>query len=274
MRRTPRYDPVVLMSKTVFLQRVQEAVIAGYRHYTQGTIALEQAPGLIRKFRDLYLVDLDKNGRYRRKAAALGNARLFLRMNEDLLIDFFLLVSPGEHPAHQLEKLRDVRAAPLPYRELELVLLSLKGRSKPGLTWRFSADTVAAWKERLHLYTAHYNRLELFRAWYSLYRVPGFAGIRRQVGELVGYWRREWQRHRGDDACPMAFPHNDLDYRARTGIYKGEDGKHWTERGFPKSSQLPKLFYVRKQRDIGTRLSALLRERTPATVCTDERRSD
>lgn len=259
MARPPQFDPTVLTSKTVFLQRVQEAVIAGYRHHTQGTIAIEKAPGLFRKFKDLYLVHLDKNARYRRKAAALGNARLIVRFNEDADLDFFLLISPGEHPAHQLEKLGDIRKRPLVYKEFELILQTLKGRDKPGLTWRLSMDTIEAWRQRLHLHTVHYNRFELFRAWHSLYRVPGFGGIRRQVGELVCYWRKEWKQHRGLDACPMSFPHSDMLYRARPGVYKGDDGKYWTTKGFPSSAQLPKLFYVRKQSNVGTSLSALLR---------------
>ena len=260
MPRSSRYNPIVLTSKTIFLQRIQEAAINGYRYFIQGSISVKKAPGLARKFKELYLVNLDKNARYRRKAVGQGNARLILRFNEELAVDFFLLVSPGEHPAHQLEKLTDIRKKLLVYREFELVLLTLKGRSKPGLTWRLSADTMTAWKERVHLYTVHYNKLELFRAWHSLYRTPGFAGVRRQVGELVAYWRKVWKQHRRADPCPMAFPHNDFQYRSRPGVYKGDDGKYWTTKGFPCSLQLPKLFYVRKQSDIGTPLSRLMLE--------------
>lgn len=269
MPRSGRYNPIVLTSKTVFLQRVQEAVGAGYRYYTHGTIAPEKASGLVRKFRDLYLVHLDKNARYRRKAEGQGNARLILRFNEDLAMDFFLLVSPGEHPAHQLEKLADVRKKPLTYRECELVLLTLKGRTKPSLTWRLSSETMDAWRQRLHLHTVHYNTLELFRDWYSLYRTPGFGGIRRQVGELISFWRKEWRQHRRDDPCPMAFPHNDLQYRFRPGVFKGEDGKYWTKKGFPNPVQLPKLFYVRKQADIGILLSRLAHEAASHQVVND-----
>ena len=254
MARTKIYDPLILTSKTIFLLRTQEAVSDGYRYYATGTVTLEKTKGLVRRFKELYSVHLDKNARHRRKANGLGNARLVLRLNEDARVDFILLVSPGEHPAHQLEKLKDVRTGPLAYRELELVALTLKGREKPGLTWRLDAATMKAWKERLHLYTAHYNTFELFRAWHSLYRTPGFGGVRRQVGELVQFWRTEWRQHRRDDRCPMAFPHNDLEYRARLGITR-EGGMYWTTKGFPTSSQLPKLFYVRKQADIGVRLS-------------------
>ncbi|QDZ26583.1 hypothetical protein [Noviherbaspirillum sp. UKPF54] len=261
MSRQRSYNPTVLLSKTVYLQRIQEAVIDGYRHYVLGSVPLEKAPGLVRKFKDFYLAHLDKNARYRRKAAGLGNARLLLRFNEEQEIDFALLVSPGEHPAHQLEKLGDVRRTPLAFREFELVLLTLKGREKPGLTWRLSAPTMESWRQRLHLYTAHYNRLELFRAWHSLYRVPGFAGIRRQIGELVVYWRAEWKQHRHDAPCPLAYPHNDLQYRPRPGVHKGKDGMYWTVKGFPTSAQLPKLFYVRKQSSVGQSLTSLLRDR-------------
>lgn len=264
MPRSSPYNPTVLVFKTVFMQRVQETVGDGYRYYASGTIPLHRAPALARKFAEVYGVDRDKNERYRRKAAGLGNARLILGLSQEMSIDFFLLVSPGEHAAHHLEKLTDATKVPVRYREFELVTVTLKGRSKPGLTWRLNADTIGAWRERLHLHTAHYNRQALFQDWQSLYRVPGFAGVRRQVGELISVWRHEWQKLRGSDPCPMSFPHNELSFRAIPGITKGEDGKYWTTRGFPTSRQLPTLFYVRKQKDVGPPLRKLVREQLEA----------
>lgn len=260
MPRSSPYDPLVFTSKTNFLQRVQEAVGDGYGHWISGSLPTSKAPDLVRKFKAAYAVHVDKNERYRRKAAGLGNARLFMRWNgEELRIDFFLLVSEGAHPAKQLEKLNDLAKAPLVYRELELVALTFRGRSKPSLTWRMRAETVEAWKQRLHLSTAHNNKRELFACWYSLYRTPGFAGIRQQVGALVVYWRAEWARHRGQDPCPIAYPHNDMQVRSRPGITKGDDGMYWTARGFPTPAQCPKLFYIRKQSDVGEKLSRLVR---------------
>lgn len=260
MPRPSAYNPTVLVYKTVFMQRVQEAVCDGYRYYASGTIPLLRAPCLVRKFAEVYGVDRDKNERYRRKAAGLGNARLVLGLNQEAAIDFFLLVSPGEHAAHHLERLADATKATLRYREFELVNLALKGRAKPGLTWRLNADTVSAWRERLHLHTAHYNQQALFEDWFSLYRTPGFAGVRRQVGELVSFWRREWQKLRGAAPCPMSFPHGETRYRAIPGITKGEDGRYWPAQGFPTTRQLPTLFYVRKQADKGTPLRKLVRQ--------------
>lgn len=100
----------------------------------------------------------------------------------------------------------------------------------------------------------------LLQDWSSLYRVPGFAGVRRQVGELVSYWRHEWQKPRGADPCPMSFPHNEHNYRVGARITKGEDGKYWTTRGFPTTRRLPTLFYVRKQKDVGEPLRKLVRQ--------------
>jgi len=135
----------------------------------------------------------------------------------------------------------------------------LKGRDKPGLTWRLDAETVAAWEQRLHLHTAHYNRTALYQDWFSLYRVPGFAGARRQVGSLVSFWRREWQKLRGTDPCPMCFPHEELKFRAIPGITRGNDGMYYPARGFPTTRQLPTVFNVRKQKDIGEPLLRLVR---------------
>lgn len=259
MPRATPFDPLVFFKKTPFMQRVQEAVGDGYLHWTAGTVPLAAAQKLVRKFKAAYAVDVDKNERYRRKLLGLGNARLFLRCTEGTHIDFFLLVSKGEHPAHQMEKLIDSTRSPVTYRELELVALTFPGRHKPSMTWRMRADTVEGWRQRLHSCTAHYNRQELYMCWHSLYRTPGFAGIRQQVGNLVSFWRREWKQLRGDAPCPICYPHNDLQVRGRPGVSKGEDGRYWTERGFPTPAQCPKLYYVRKQSDDGERLSRLIR---------------
>lgn len=266
MPRPATYNPTVLIAKTVFLQRIQEAVGDGYRYYATGTIPPHRALGLVRKFAEAYGVHWDKNERYRRKAAGLGNARLVLGLNQEMTVDFFLLVSPGEHVAHQLERLADATKVPIRYREFELVTMTRKGRDKPGLTWRLDAATVSAWRERLHLHTAHYNRAALFQDWFSLYRVPGFAGVRRQVGDLVAFWRRDWNKLRGADPCPLSYPHDEPRFRAIPAVTKGEDGMYWPARGFPTTRQLPTLFYVRKQKDVGEPLRRLVRRLQDSSV--------
>lgn len=258
MTASRRFVPLVNFSKSVVLQRVQAAVGDGYRYYVTGTVEPEVAVGLARKFKALYAIDCDKNERYRRKKEGRGNARLVLTMNRDLGVDFFLLVTGGDHPARQLERLRDTWREPLTYNGLELVRLTLKGRSKPGWTWRLTAAAMQGWRERLHLATVQRNEAELRECWRSLYRTLGFAGVRRQVGELVSYWRKEWARYQGARPCPIEYPHDDMRYRARPGLTLDDRSRYWTCAGFPSPAQLPKLFYVRLQRNDGMPLTRLV----------------
>lgn len=274
MARHSKFNPTVLLGKTVYLQRIQEAVAAGYCHAALGTVPLAKAQKLVDKFSEVYGVNRGKDERYRRRAQGLANAMLILRFNEEADIDFALLVTEGEHAAHHLEKLRDARREPLRYREFELALLTLPGRSRPTLTWRWDADTFEGWKTRLHLHTAHYNRSGLYQAWFSLYRVPGFAGIRRQVGELVSYWRRDWQQLRRDDPCPVCYPHDEFRYRPLPGMVRAEDGRYYPPKGFPNTRQLPTLYYVRKQKSRGQPLRQLLADMAEHTETKESKRSD
>lgn len=256
--RKPPFNPIVFESRTRFLQRVQEAVSDGYPHYTEGNVPPTKMPGLCRKFAELYGVDLDKNARYRRQAAGRGNARLVMHF-DGTRVQFVLLVSKGDHPAHQLEKLRSAVAAPIALFEYELVRQTVAGRQKPSWTWRFTKDAREGWGQRLRLATTHANYNELVQAWYSLYRVPGFNGVRSDVGRLVAQWRATWRLTHGTKACPVSYRPRDLERLIRKGIRKGEDGVGWCDSGFPSNAQLPTLFYVRKQADVGVRLSVLLR---------------
>lgn len=258
-----RFDPLLIATKTAFLQRIQECVVAGYTRYTTGTISLEKAPRLFQKFEDLYAVSLRKDERYRRKKTGLASATLHARLSEEFEIDFVLMFTPGETIATSLERLYDVHLNPIPYRELELVRLTKRGKDHPVFTWRMNTATVEAWRQRLHLHTAHNNENEILRDWFSLYRTIGFAGIRRQVGELVAYWRREWKQLRGDAPCPVSYPHNEPKIRPLHGMARGDDGKWRPSKGFPNSHQLPTLFYVRKKSSDGERLSKVMREVLP-----------
>ncbi|MBS0466058.1 MAG: hypothetical protein JSS31_11790 [Proteobacteria bacterium] len=274
MPRPSKYNPTVLLGKTVYLQRIQEAVAAGYCHAALGTVPLAKAQRLVNKFAEVYGFNRGKDERYRRRSQGLANATLHLRLNEEADIDFALLVTEGEHAAHHLERLCDARRDTLRYREFELVLLTLRGRSRATLTWRWEATTFDGWKKRLHLHTAHYDRSGLYQDWFSLYRVPGFAGIRRQVGELVSYWRRDWQQLRGNDPCPVCYPHDEFRYRPLQGMSRSGDGRYYPLKGFPNTRQLPTLYYVRKQKSGGKPLRKLLADMAEHTETGMSLRSD
>lgn len=200
-----------LTTKTVFMQRVADHVGRGYPHFVGGQISEERWPVLCRKFIDLYRVDLGKDARYRRKKLGLGNAVL-LGMRSDRGVIWMLLVTPGDHPAHTLEKLRDATESAIEVTGYELVRTTRSGNSKPVWSWRMNAAHYLAWRERILEAVRHRDRMLAKQLWESLYHSPGYAGIRTQVGKLVGLFKREWQRV---EQSPFPFPPRPLYYVRR-----------------------------------------------------------
>lgn len=53
------------------------------------------------------------------------------------------------------------------------------------------------WRERIISACRQHAATEILSSMGSLYRVPGFSGIRQQVGKLVTLARHEWCRRHG-----------------------------------------------------------------------------
>ena len=102
--------------------------------------------------------------------------------------------------------------------------------AKPGglvLTWRMRAELYEAWRNRALSAARGHNAFVLQQLLEELYRVPGFFGIRQQVGKVVALLRREYRRRHGSlVGCP----------------------------------KLPRLYYVTRRPNRGTRLSGLRAE--------------
>ncbi|MEO8407811.1 MAG: hypothetical protein ABI476_05220 [Oxalobacteraceae bacterium] len=121
-------------------------------------------------------------------------------------VRWILLVTPGEHPAHQLEQLHDATetAGRITLTGYELVQLPRPGQEKPAWTWRMQDATYQGW--RLRLITAARRRLPLLTSEVAqLARTPGFAGCRAQSKKLLQLAAGEWRRRHGD-APPLVLP--------------------------------------------------------------------
>lgn len=200
-----------LTTKTVFMQRIADHVGRGYPYFVGGQIPEERWPVLCRKFSDLYRVDLGKDARYRRKKLGLGNAVL-LGMRAEGGVIWMLLVTPGDHPAHTLEKLREATEFAIEVTGYELVRTTRSGSPKPVWSWRMTAAHYRSWRERIIAAVRHHDRVLGKQLWESLYHSPGFAGIRTQVGKLVSLFKREWQRV---EQSPFPYPARPLYYVRR-----------------------------------------------------------
>ena len=129
----------MIVHKTVFLQRLSDFVRLGYDSWVTGYCEPSAAAGLARKFARYYATDLDRHRRCRGRK--LGEASAVLLMHEwnglgRLL--FVLLVTPGTHPARQLEALQCALdpSHRLVVGQFELVRLTRGGSDKPVYTWR------------------------------------------------------------------------------------------------------------------------------------------
>ena len=224
------YDPLVLHTRQVLMQRIADYVRTGHVHWTCGEVALDRVPTLARKFARLYGTDLDRNRRLRAKARGEANAVLLLAKlhSDDVRIQWYLLVSPGDNPAHQLEHLHDAstRDGRVHHAGYELVHVTKSGVDRPVLTWRMSRDNEEAWRTRA-LTEARRGNLQQVQMFLDvLYRSPGFYGVRKQVGKTISLFRREWRRRRGAIPAPV----------------------------------LPRLYYCARLPNRGTRLSKSLHE--------------
>ena len=209
------YNPPVLLTKSVFLQRCADFVRLGHYGYISGVVPYARAAALARKFRDTYLVHLSKDCRYRRKRAALGNAHLLLWQHDEsaLELTFVLLVTDGDHPAHVLERLSDARVQRLTITGYELVRQTRAGTTaKFSWTWRMTEMTYQGWRDRVRIAMRSREDILLRQAWYSLHRVPGFAPIRQQAKKIEGLIRGEHKRVRRG---PFPFPHTRIRYISR-----------------------------------------------------------
>lgn len=179
------------------MQRCSEFARKGYFYYVTGEVPIEKVTTLVRKFSENYRTDQNKDARYRRKKAGLGNAELLLYQLNAITFQFILMVTDGDHPAHKCEKLRDVRdpATALTITGYQLVRATREGASKPAWTWRMSDKVYKGWRERFIGDIRHHADGALMDAWFSLHKSPGFAGIRQQVFKIQKLARAELKRN-------------------------------------------------------------------------------
>lgn len=197
-----------LPSKTLVMQRLQDAARFGYYYYTTGTLDDSvKMHRLQRKFALVYDTELSRFAKCRRRRSGEATTALYI-LERDYTTPrywFVLMATEGIGRVHTYEKLQDLRRDRLTLDGYELVH---DGRC---WSWRMARETVRYWRERIHTVAAlHPERrrvdqdargifdVDAEKILASLYAVPGFRLARRQVGELVTFMRGEWQRLRPD----------------------------------------------------------------------------
>ena len=204
MSLRPHYNPTVFDRKTVFMQRLADYVRLGYGHYVLGEVQPSRAWPLAMKFRRLYEVHLHRNHRARARANGEGSAyALWWQPHADAVV-FVLLLTPGQHAARQLEKLRDATARDtrLALGDYELVQRPREGKARPAWTWRLTEIAYAGWRARVLEVVRGGNDFVVKQLVEDITSTPGFAGVREQVKKLKALFQAEWRRRRGQQPMP------------------------------------------------------------------------
>lgn len=195
--------------RSVYLQRVQDYVRNDYYHYITGVSSADKWPALVTKFQGLYAIDRDKKQRYRCKQQGIGNAVLLAHQpDRKNVIHWILLVSDGIHPAHQHEKMKNT------YEKSERITFEWAGyeliRIEGCWSWRMTAEHKEFWEKRIVKAAAHTVLSDAMRMArqiiYSLSRVPGFKGTRRDAFALRGSLIKEWRKKKGLKAMKYLPP--------------------------------------------------------------------
>lgn len=209
------FDVPVLLHKSSLMQKIADYVRFGFVEYVTGFVRADRAAAFARKMTRYYRVDLgaDRNYRARSKAAREGCAILLLYAGAPGVLTWFVLVSPGPHPARLLERLKSAlnrHERIFVKGDYELVRHTRSGSTRPSWSWKMTGETYRGVRQRVIACARKRDDYALRQLIYSLYQAPGFAIIRRQVGKTVALLRAEWKRsgrRAGFPALPSRLPY-------------------------------------------------------------------
>lgn len=203
----PPRDATVQRYKAAFMQRIADHVRLGYTHWTAGTVSAERAQALARKFHNRYGTGLTRHQKAYARLQGRASATLVLWSDQPDQLHWLLMLTPGENLAHELEQLQDATTASgrIAVTGYELVQSPRRGCERPAWTWRMTADTYEAWRERI-LRGARHSPDVLSQHVKELGRTPGFTGCRAQVRKLLQLARAEARRRQGAAATTVSYP--------------------------------------------------------------------
>jgi len=215
MASVPKKDSaplaLICIHKSGCMQQMLNYISRGSTRYFQGIVSAKSAVQFVEKFDQKYATGLDKDQRaYRKKNYGQASARLMLHplQDEDApTLQWICFLSEGDHPALEEEAILngdDKRSRLVFDRRFEAIQYTAKGAGK-SWTWRMTKDALAVQKQKIidAIRRPRGDEGEIRQLIMSLYKLPGFHGIRGDVAQLTSLAHGEWQRSwRKGDRCP------------------------------------------------------------------------
>mgnify|MGYP007094537061 CR=1 FL=1 len=206
---------VLILDLVPAMQRHADYARRGYEYAVTGSVPADKALSLARKFDALYSTAESRHGRHRAKGRGIARVVLLLyappghevlrgpdsgMQLEPDMVGFTLMSTRGDSAVHHLERpflITDDHTR-LRIGDFELLRRTRVGQARPAWTWQMRRDVYQNWRERL-LRSARGDYTDTPQLLLvQLYRTPGFAGARSQVGHLVSWYRRCWRGNRGN----------------------------------------------------------------------------
>lgn len=202
-------NPFVFTKKTIFMQRISDAVTSGSTRYIQGIIPVDKAGFFASKVYSRY--DCQSAGYQvaRKRKAGFATAKLYFwhPQKEDLNLHWILLASDGQFKegVGDDEKWRDpkIDKQRVGVTNYQLVRMITEFDTKPRWSWRYTRASYDGFRLNIVNAIRTKNDEQLRQLIHSLWRSAGFGGVREQVKKLGGLIRDEWKRTRGSkDGMP------------------------------------------------------------------------
>lgn len=258
-------NPWLFAGKAAFLQRIADRVRAGASYYIQGTTALEQLPATLTKLAARYPLNLKKitSERAKRKGDVTFNFLGYVEVKRRVVhwvvlancADPQALVTTGDRwrdaietrieitlyelvretrptpPLSAMQRAKQAARAPTPASKAA----PKKGASnRPGWTWRYTRRQVESLRETIIALIRGRRDHELEQLIVTLFRSPGFAGIRTQVWKLKALVKSEWLRSRSKSEPLPDMPKNLGFVRRLANV-----GQPWKTFIHPSTKELP-----------------------------------
>lgn len=200
---------MIYQNSLVLMQRIQQSAVHGYHHFVAGEVEVNKFPALVSKFKFNYGIDMSRQSKFRRRRTGEAIAVLH-SINIRQKNWFVLMATSGVGRIHERERLFDLR-------QKETRIRTPNGSHQlvhDGVSWSWAMtqDHYRKFKERIHeiaslpphrrrvaLIDDHLSDAAIEKILNQLYAEPGFRLVRRQVGELVTYLKKEWRRLRPEN---------------------------------------------------------------------------
>lgn len=212
-------------SKRAAMRILLETVQRGSRYWLTGTVAPEKAMGFAKKLAQRYRADATQAQRAYAKSKGLANTRLLMYPEDNSILRWWLLVTPGKGMVHDQERLLDAhqtRSRLMWGTQYELVHAQrpqIQGGGRHW-TWQMTASRYAALEASMQALAAASGRTpqrqdDLDALVQALMRMPGYQGVRQQVMTLLWMGKQTWSRTHPSDVIytwPDSVPYLDKSF--------------------------------------------------------------